>query len=657
MTRIRIQFILFALGLAVIWAAGLNFTHERLDAEARILWERTAENAFNQMQAAISERLTKEDKRSFSEYRYLFIPEGQTPLTKNLIVSPLSALPDENDDGLIGYFQIDPDGSFHTPYLPPRGKTLPDNDKRKKLQDYLRHLTQSFQKNARDDYRSRMEEEKRSGDLKTDSDSGADKSAKTVELGALQDESDVADQKIYPNPLKAKAEQKKKSKSTSGIVSKGGSSTKKKDEGYSREIKNDPVQSRAFEEQNVANNDDVVGAPTPAQNSAPSQAEEDPSSIFIDPFRARLVGDDTLIFYRKIWLGQRLYLQGFAVDLAEYFWAPIADSFDASELGSFAHAELTLGDKALIHSAPTSGGITFFARNLGYPLNLFSLKVLADRFPASAAKTSVDRFALIAGLLMMGALYFIYRGVSTQVFLSRKRQDFVSAVTHELKTPLTAIRMYGEMLEQDWVKDEAKRVEYFQNINREGARLSRLIENVLHLSSLEKGTFRMHPVVSDARADFMQIAAELKPLAERASINFVAEVKGEVGKALYDVEAIKQIFFTLLDNSLKFARDAKMRQIEMTLAREGRSLIWSLADHGPGVPASELSRIFDTFYRVESEMTRKTKGSGIGLAMARMMAQAMGAKIEAQNRSGGGLAVRVILDVLADVALPDNKSG
>jgi signal transduction histidine kinase len=98
----------------------------------------------------------------------------------------------------------------------------------------------------------------------------------------------------------------------------------------------------------------------------------------------------------------------------------------------------------------------------------------------------------------------------------------------------------------------------------------------------------------------------------------------------------------LLDNSVKFSKNGFEKTLEMGLASEGDRVVWSWRDRGPGIPPAEKEKIFQKFYRVENELTRNTKGTGIGLAMAHMIMEAMGAHIEAENREGGGLIIRLV---------------
>ena len=146
--------------------------------------------------------------------------------------------------------------------------------------------------------------------------------------------------------------------------------------------------------------------------------------------------------------------------------------------------------------------------------------------------------------------------------------------------------------------------------------------------------------------DFGEIGRELETLVGRQGFGLLRSAPQEPVPAIsYDPDAVRQILLALLDNSLKFAAQAVDRTLEMSLAREGEAVIWAWSYRGAGVPAGEVGRISETFYRVEGKATRRTKGTGIGLAIAKMLAEAMGARIEARNRraaDGGGLEVRLV---------------
>src|SRR5262249_23592242 len=120
---------------------------------------------------------------------------------------------------------------------------------------------------------------------------------------------------------------------------------------------------------------------------------------------------------------------------------------------------------------------------------------------------------------------------------------------------------------------------------------------------------------------------------------------GAVSPISYDPEALKEVLLILLDNSMKFASGALDKSIELNLFQEENSVVWEWKDRGPGIPKADLKKVFEKFYRVENELTRQTKGTGIGLAMARMIVESMGGGIEARNREGGGLIIRMSFPV------------
>ena len=179
MRKLRVQFVIFFIVLAAGLSLLIGYALRQMNREEHELWRGIAEEIYNEVQAEISEFLTREDKRSFSQYRYYYVPDGQDERSRQR--SPLSRIP--KTEGLIGYFQIDPDNSFHTPYLPPYGPMPRANDfaQRQVLEKRLKDMTHSLLEEKPETF---AEE--------------------------LQDRAMAADfENIYPNPIK---EQKKRYK-------------------------------------------------------------------------------------------------------------------------------------------------------------------------------------------------------------------------------------------------------------------------------------------------------------------------------------------------------------------------------------------------------------------------------------------------------------
>jgi len=633
--RLRIQFTVFFGLLTLVLVALLWHTYQQIGLEERELWRTQAEKVYNQMQAAVSDYLTVEDRRAFSEYRFAndvderTLPKQPTPL------SPIAQLPTGDLRGLVGYFQIDPDGSFSTPYLPKHWPSeadgmIPDGEPRRKLQKDLEGIASS---------------------LKNAVPNGGAKPKGYVELGhldALQAFKSPGEQKnVYPNPIQEQAvryEEKRAKKSESiTMKSKDAAAGAPASEAVSVASR---LAEKTIELPPAAHKHLRYVEPDLPENRPLLTVDMTPAS---DPFQARLVDERYLLFYRKVWKDKAPYIQGFIVELRRFYAWLMEQTFANSEFPDFSLTRLEVSDSPVaqygLDDLDVSGKSPFFMRPLGYPLNRFEWAIYVDRLPQVSTRLFLNILSGLLLTLLTVGLYAIYRTSATQISLSQKRQDFVSAVTHELKTPLTSIRMYSEMLEDDWAKDDEKRREYYGHISKESGRLSRLIENILQLARLEKKTYKLNLKKEHPSADFKDMGEELKKMAERQGYRLTYEVNPNVVPVIYDPEAVKQVMLTLMDNSMKFGSESPEKSLEMALFKEKDEVIFAFRDRGPGIPPSELKKVFQNFYRAENEMTRKTKGTGIGLAMTRMLAEAMGAHIEARNRNGGGLEVRLIFRI------------
>jgi signal transduction histidine kinase len=237
-------------------------------------------------------------------------------------------------------------------------------------------------------------------------------------------------------------------------------------------------------------------------------------------------------------------------------------------------------------------------------------------------------FALLLVVIVLG-LCATYRVVQRESEMARLKSDFVANVSHDLKTPLALIRMFGETLELGRVRDAATRQEYYGVITRESERLTRLINNVLDFSRIEGGRQRydvrpgtLEPVIHEALEAFRY------PLAQDG---FKVELAVEPGlpRVAIDPDAIGQAVANLIDNAIKYSGDG--RRIRVEARRAGDEVRLSVEDDGLGIPAEELPRIFDKFYRAGQSDTQGRRGSGLGLTLVRHVMEAHGGRVTVES--------------------------
>lgn len=287
-------------------------------------------------------------------------------------------------------------------------------------------------------------------------------------------------------------------------------------------------------------------------------------------------------------------------------------------------------------SAQETNELLYQARLIA-PFGDIELIYTLARLPVGAGGKVILWSTLVLAVVLVGGCFMLLRLGQRQLALARQRQDFVSAVSHELKTPLTSIRMYGEMLREGWA-DEQKRKTYYDFIFHEAERLTRLINNVLQLARMSRNeqAANLSPVtVSDALAELKpRLESQLEPSGFELEISGAAEVDGQ--SIRIDIDWFLQIFINLVDNAVKFSANASTKRvdIEYRQLRDGR-LQFSVRDFGPGIAPDQMKKIFRLFYRSENELTRETVGTGIGLALVQQLASAMQAEVDVVNCEPG----------------------
>jgi signal transduction histidine kinase len=234
----------------------------------------------------------------------------------------------------------------------------------------------------------------------------------------------------------------------------------------------------------------------------------------------------------------------------------------------------------------------------------------------------------------------LWRNMREQVKLARKKDDFISAVSHELRTPLTSIRMYTEMLEKDWIKSEDKRAEYYQTMRQESERLSRLIENVLDFSRIQRGRKKYDIKLGDLNHCIERTVDMMTPYAQQMGFTLEKDLS-PVEQVAFDSDAIMQIVINLLDNAVKYTRNSQEKKIIVRTRHDGKYILIEVEDRGPGLPHYQRKKVFDEFYRCQDESRRETTGVGLGLALVKKFALAHNGFVEILSAKPTGAIFRV----------------
>jgi len=241
-----------------------------------------------------------------------------------------------------------------------------------------------------------------------------------------------------------------------------------------------------------------------------------------------------------------------------------------------------------------------------------------------------------------------------QLALAQQKTDFVSNVSHELKTPLTSIRMFSELLAEGRVQDLPKQQRFLQIITTEAARLSRLINNVLDFARLERGDkkYRMD------RCDFPSVVRETvgsyRPHLEAAG--FTLDFRQPDGPVWVrgDRDALAQVVVNLLSNAEKYS--AERKEIGVCVESTDHTVAVNVLDRGLGVPSGCEERIFEQFFRAHDSLASGIPGSGLGLTLARQIVQAHGGTVRYAPREGGGSCFTLRLAVVDETGEAEHEA-
>jgi two-component system phosphate regulon sensor histidine kinase PhoR len=643
----------FFLALAVPAGILIAQAYSQLKWQAFRSSQVAAEELAARIDGALRTTMAAEDARSFGAYSFLVV-EGDA--AANFVQrSPLSAFPiDSAIPGVLGYFQVDAAGNLTTPLLPEEGVAASDygitpveQAARAERVALLRDLLARNQlvRGSREEDVAALEAPQLS--LRLDDSRAVRPPAASPPAESSQaafDRLGVADQQT----LRLEAAEQPRAATGAALSRDAAEAVTQLRETVVSASRVGPGPSAEARQKRVEQAFVAEPAAAAEANASAPKAEVTVRTFAgeIDPFELGVLDTGHLVLFRNVWRDGQRYVQGALVEREVFVASAIGAPYRSSSASSASRLDVAFqgtvldrltGDaNAYRTAAGDLVGTVLHRVRLSPPFGDAELTFLVDALPRAPGAALLAWIAVTLAAVLTGGFYLMYRFGAGQMRLARQQQDFVSAVSHELKTPLTSIRMYGEMLKQGWA-DEAKRQTYYDYIHSESERLSRLIENVLQLARLTRNTQRFD-LRSVSVAELLDLVrSKVSTQVERAGFQLAVRNEAPAGTAVVvDADCAAQIFINLVDNALKFSAAAAVKSVEITARRSSDGgVLFTVRDFGPGVPKEQMKKIFELFYRVENELTRETVGTGIGLALVRQLAAAMGARVDVRNCEPG----------------------
>lgn len=307
-------------------------------------------------------------------------------------------------------------------------------------------------------------------------------------------------------------------------------------------------------------------------------------------------------------------------------------------------------------------------RTLEEPFEFWQVAVyLSEAAPAAQrwdfrTTLSLWLISLLLLSILLGAYIFIRRA-RREAYLSQMKSTFVSNVSHELRTPLASIKMLAELLEMQLAGQsvtasenfKARAENYLGIIRRECSRLGRLIENVLDFSKIERGIKQYSFEYEDPAAVVRMAVDSFRPHAEEQGFTLAVDIAEPLPELRLDADAISQVILNLLSNAVKYS-DA-VKDIHVRAFQQKSQVVIDVTDLGIGIAATELSKVFDDFYRADQRLnSQKQGGMGLGLTLARQIVRAHGGEISVRSEVGKGSTFTFTLPIPESVML-ENSLG
>jgi signal transduction histidine kinase len=316
--------------------------------------------------------------------------------------------------------------------------------------------------------------------------------------------------------------------------------------------------------------------------------------------------------------------------------APRIEGLDFALTDAEGRAVLGRPDSPLSMQSVRAASVT----QLPWTVHVISRAAGAERGLSSQTKL------MLAGIVVMGLVagaagYLINRAITRELRVARLQSDFVAAVSHEFRTPLTAVRQLAEMLVKGRVSSDERRQQFYRTLLQESERLHRLVEGLLNFGRMEAGQLQYHFEAIDPEDFVRSVISDFEQEVAGRGYHIELQGNGPLPRIRADRETLARAFWNLLDNAVKYSPEN--RTVCVDLSDVGTRLAVRVRDRGMGIPVPEQKEIFRKFVRGSASKNARIQGTGVGLAMAREIVAAHGGDISVESDPGNGSVFTVLL--------------
>ena len=674
--RLTLMLVLFFLALALPTSILVYQAYGQLKWEAFYQHQRLARELTLRIDGGFRDMIEREENRPISDYEFLNVSgsEGSAFLQR----SPLSQFPLEVEvPGLLGYFQVDASGALRTPIVPETnassyGISSSELQQRRQQEGRIRGILDQNRLVGKSDVAAApavlgevMAAEEMAQE-RVDSPRLAmefDSASSSIAMDDRDNLGQAGFDELTTRKLNAPAENRVPADQVKDLKLEDSYQVAAEPEVQRLEAKKQVEVKRSrkekvnlpqavlqqmpsLEKSAVGKADDELAATETVLDQRAIRIQTFESEV--EPMEFALLDSGHFVLFRRVWHQNERYVQGILIDQVDFIERLIAPAFRESSLSSMSKLIVAYRGSILQNyaadysrlyrpSTEQASNELLYQSRLIAPFGDIELIYTLARLPIGAGGKVIIWSAVVLAIVLVGGCLMLLRLGQRQLALARQQQDFVSAVSHELKTPLTSIRMYGEMLREGWA-DETKRKSYYDFIFYEAERLTRLINNVLQLARMSRNEHAGNLNSMTVGEALAELKPRLESQLEPSGFDLVISGETEVDTAgiKVDIDWFIQIFINLVDNAVKFSANGVQKRVDIRYQQMHDGKIqFSVRDYGPGIDPDQMKKIFKLFYRSENELTRETVGTGIGLALVQQLASSMQAEVDVVNCDPG----------------------